>query len=333
MSAPSLLARLSAAGFGPRFLNTSGLFQAAVSHSSIAALRSAITEAALHDELALTSSVANYVWLGLNAVPLATTADGSTCRLLLARPKTWHQHHCAVSREAFDDFLYHDHRYNLASVTLAGTQVNDRLRVIASTAFKAGQTGGTAGAPAYLELSAHTGEQLGRRQAAPAADGVAAGQTARIEDGRLVESCTAFGSGSGSAGHATAMYRYRYLPAILPAEGAWRDLSAPRIPRIVMTGRAHLQTTATDVVPRLAAYSMTHDEIHRVWFHPCPATGWFACLFWEGPTMKADSAVAAKEAYSPLLLKKLPYAAAKFKPMLPDEVRELVTDFAEEALA
>lgn len=49
--------------------------------------------------------------------------------------------------------------------------------------------------------------------------------------------------------------------------------------------------------------------------------------------MKADSAVAAKEAYSPLLLKKLPYAAAKFKPMLADEVRELLTDFAEEALA
>ncbi len=76
-------------------------------------------------DLARQKSIKNYVWMGLYCVPLFTCPDsGVTARLLCARPKTWPSDHCARDHFAEDDFLYHDHRFDLSSYTLLGTTEN-----------------------------------------------------------------------------------------------------------------------------------------------------------------------------------------------------------------
>lgn len=82
-----------------------------------------------------------------------------------------------------------------------------------------------------------------------------------------------------------------------------------------------LQWLTTDVCRKGERYSMESHEIHRVVFHPCPRTGWFAVCIQEMRARPRSTTCWARE-----YLDDIPYKSKLYKPITNEQARGILDE-------
>lgn len=72
------------------------------------------------------------------------------------------------------------------------------------------------------------------------------------------------------------------------------------------------------------SYHLDYDKVHRVLFHPCPVTGWFACIIRELGKHARPSVV-----YSQEKLTTVPFADSLYREISDELARDIVSDLFE----
>lgn len=102
--------------------------------------------------------------------------------------------------------------------------------------------------------------------------------------------------------------RYEFVPG----------LASGQVPTVRNGHLDYIRPTGRDVCFPGEHFKLHYYQYHRVTFHPCPKTGWFAALVEE---LYQPSRLRANIVYSPSEISEIPHAAELYKPLSDDEAR------------